>query len=253
MRFDETVAAFAANLFAPGATPAFTHGRDGAPDRRRFQVYRNNVAAGLIGSLEGRFPVVRRLVGDGFFKAMAGAYVALHKPSSAVLIRYGGDFPDFIAAFEPARELPYLADVARLENGWVEAYHAAEAKAVTLADLAAFPGERFADLAFEFHPAARLLSFAHPAASIWAGHQGEGEPRPPEHWAPEEALIARPEADVTLTRLPPGGYAFAATLKAGQALGDAAGPLAEAGADVGAHLVGLIEAGAISRIRFADA
>ena len=30
-------------------------------------------------------------------------------------------------AFEPARELAYLADVARVENAWVEAYHAAEA------------------------------------------------------------------------------------------------------------------------------
>ncbi len=75
---------------------------------------------------------------------------------------------------------------------------------VSLADLAAFPPERFADLVFDFHPSARLLRFAHPAASIWAGHQGDGEPRPPEVWGPEEALIVRPEADVSCAACRPG-------------------------------------------------
>jgi hypothetical protein len=38
---------------------------------RRFAVYRNNVAAGLANALAARFPVVKRLVGDEFFRAMA--------------------------------------------------------------------------------------------------------------------------------------------------------------------------------------
>ena len=194
MRFDEIASAFEAALATPGATPEFTRGRERVSDQRRFQVYRNNVAAGLIGALEGRFPVVRRLVGDEFFRALAGAYVAGHKPASALLILYGADFPDFVETFEPARALPYLADVARLENAWIEAYHAAEAEPVALADLAAISPERFSDLTVAFHPAARLVEFRHPAASIWAAHQGEGEPRPVEHWGTEDALVVRPHA-----------------------------------------------------------
>ena len=41
-----------------------TRGRMGAPDARRFAVYRNNVAVGLIGALEARYPVSRRIAGD---------------------------------------------------------------------------------------------------------------------------------------------------------------------------------------------
>jgi hypothetical protein len=253
MRFEETVSAFEANLAAPGATPAFTRGREGVPDARRFQVYRNNVAVGLIRGLEGRFPVVRRLVGDDFFRALAGAFVAKRKPASAVMIHYGANFPEFVETFEPARDLPYLADVARLENAWVEAFHAAEAEPVGLADLAAWAPEQLAELVFIFHPSARLLRFAHPAVSIWAAHQGTEEPRAPERWGPEQALIARPEADVAVRALSPLAFDFAASLFAGCPLAEAAQSLVEAGEDVGAHLLGLLGAGAITGISAARA
>ncbi len=83
------------------------------------------------------------------------------------------------------------------------------------------PGD-FGGLRFSPHPAARLLRFSHPAASIWAAHQGAGEPRPPEAWRAEDALVARPEADVLVRILPPGGYEFARALFAGATLAEAA-------------------------------
>jgi hypothetical protein len=249
MSFEATISAFAAALADPAAPPpAVTLGREGKPDARRFAVYRNNVAVGLIKSIEARFPVTRRHVGDGFFRAMAGAYVAANKPKSAVMILYGGDFADFVARFPPARELTYLPDVARLENAWVEAYHAAEAEPLSLAALAAAPPERLESLRFRPHPAARPLRLASPAASLWAAHQGEGEPKPPERWAPEDALVTRPEAEVLVRVLPEGGYDFFASLANGAPLGVAAAPLIEQGGDPGAHLVGLVEAGALAAI-----
>jgi len=252
MRFEQTIAAFADSLARPDRpTPEFAWGRERRPDARRFKVYRNNVAAGLIGSLEARYPVVRRLVGDDFFRGLAGAYVAAHKPASAVLIHYGAGLADFIAAFEPARSLPYLPDVARLENAWVEAYHAAEARPLGLADLAALPPESFAELVFSLHPSVRLLSLDHPAASIWAAHQGAGAPQPPERWEAEHVMILRPDADVDVRVLPALGFELASALRAGLTLGEAAVPMTEAGEDVGAHIVGLISAGAIIGMKVA--
>ncbi len=246
MPFETTIAAFARAVVDPALPPPeVTLGPQGRPDARRFGVYRNNVAAGLIKSLEGRYPVTRRLVGEDFFRAMAGAYVAGNKPQSAVLIQYAADFPDFVRGFEPARDLTYLPDVAALENAWVEAYHAAEAEPLGLAALSEVAPERLEGLRLVFHPAARLLSFAEPAASIWAAHQGEGEPAAPAHWGAEQALITRPHADVMVRALPPGGYELFAGLMAGAPLGEAAAPLIAEGVDPGAHLVGLIEAGAV--------
>jgi hypothetical protein len=85
----------------------------GAPDARRFAVYRNNVAVGLIGALEARYPVSRRIAGDDLFRAMARAFVRAHRPRSPVMIAYGGQFPEFAAGYLAAagpgadlREIP---------------------------------------------------------------------------------------------------------------------------------------------------
>jgi hypothetical protein len=249
MSFEATIQAFAAALADPSAPPpADTLGREGRPDARRFAVYRNNVAVGLIQSLEARFPVTRRLVGEDFFRGLAGAYVAANKPKSAMLILYGADFPDFVAGFPPARELAYLPDVARLENAWVEAYHAAEAEPLTLAALAAVAPDELDSLRFRAHPAARPLRLPTPAASLWAAHQGEDDPKPPQRWAAEDALITRPQAEVFVRVLPDDGFDFLTALTSGATLAEAAAPLIAQGGDPGAHLVGLIEAGALSAI-----
>lgn len=245
--FEATISAFARALTDPAApAPSATLGREGRPDARRFAVYRNNVAVGLIKSLEARYPIVRRLVGDEFFRATARAFIARNKPQSAVLILYGADFAAFLRAFPPVAEMSYLPDVAALENAWVEAYHAAEAAPLALAALGQVDPERLENLRFQFHPAARLVRSATPAASIWAAHQATSEPEPPAHWTPEDALITRPEAQVLVRVLPPGGYDLLAALQAGATLGEAAAPFIAAGVDPGAHLVGLIEAGAVS-------
>jgi hypothetical protein len=249
VRFEASIDAFSAALVAPeAAPPTQTRGRQGRPDAKRFSVYRNNVAVGLIGALEARFPVTLRLVGAEFFRAMARAYIAVEKPRDALIIHYGASFPDFIEAFEPARALAYLPDVARLESAWVESYHAAEALALTLAALAEFPAERLADARVGSHPSTRLLRSQYPAASIWAAHQGEGEPQPPARWIAEDILITRPDADVFTRVLPAGGYDFARMLLSGETIAVAAANVEAEGFDPGAHLVGLIEAGAIVAI-----
>ncbi len=100
MPFETAICAFAAALDEPSAPPpAMTRGRKGAPDARRFAVYRNNVAVGLIGAIEARYPVSRRLVGDDLFRAMARAFVQSHRPRSPVMIAYGEDFPEFAAEY----------------------------------------------------------------------------------------------------------------------------------------------------------
>ena len=239
MSFETTVATFAAALTGPDAPPPKL-------DPRGFAVYRNNVAVGLTKSLEARYPVTRRLVGDGFFRAMAAAFIVGNRPQSAVMLSYGSQFPAFVAGFPPAAELAYLPDVAALENAWMEAYHATEAAPLALSALAEVAPERLDGLRFTLHPAARLLRLTTPAASIWAAHQGEGEPQAPTLWAPEDALITRPDADVQVRTLPPGGYDLLAALRDGATLGEAAAALLAAGDDPGAHLVGRIGAGAFA-------
>jgi hypothetical protein len=244
---EATIAGFAAALRDREAPPpAGTRGRQDQSDRRRFAVYRNNVAVGLIGAIEARFPVVRRIVGAKAFRTMARTFVEREKPHSPVLIAYGDAFPDFIAARFLGLGPPCLVDVARLESAWVDAYHAEDATIIGLvnfADLdpAALPHARIA-----LHPAVRLLRLATPAASIWASYQVGAEPVP--HTEQEEdALIARPEADVSVRILPACGYAFAKRLHEGATLAEAVETLPHPN-EFGSHLVGLVTAGAVRSI-----
>jgi hypothetical protein len=253
MSFETTVRAFAAALGEPSApAPATTHGRLGAPDARRFAVYRNNVAVGLIGALEARYPVSRRLAGDHLFRAIARTFVRANKPRSPVMISYGAEFPEFVADFLGAVEAGFahsvLVDVARLENAWVEAYHSEDAVAATVGDLAALGPDCLPDTRIAFHPAARLMRFATSAATVWTSAQSSDGPATGASSGAEDALITRPDCDVHVRVLPPHAYDFAQTLREGATLIEAVAAVNDPAFDFGTHLVGLVESGAIASI-----
>lgn len=241
---------FAAAILDPARPIPFgLIGPDGAPSARRFAVYRNNVVAGLIETLSAAFPAVRRIVGDEFFRAMARIYVADHSPESPIMLDYGAGFPDFIERFEPAATLPYLADVARIERAWTEAYHAAEASPLDPAALARFaPGELPA-LRLRLHPSVRLVRSRFPAMTIWRMNVGDGVPAPVDLDAGgEDVLIARPDAEVEVRLLPEGGAVFVSALNDGRTVLQAteAAFAADSRFDLAANLAGLLQARAIA-------
>jgi hypothetical protein len=186
---------------------------------RRFGVYRNNVYASLIEVLTGRFPVVARLVGDEFFRAMARVYVEREPPRSAVLLRYGVGFPEFVADFGPAASVTYLADAAALEWAWHAAYHAPDVTPLPLSELA-HAAERAEDAVLRLHPWLAVVSSPHPVVSIFELNVQEGEV-PPTRLEPggEDALVVRPYLDVEVRRLPPGAASFIVAIKSGESIG----------------------------------
>jgi len=65
----------------------------GRPAGKRFNVYRNNVVSSLSDALAEAYPVVQKLVGEKFFKAMAGVFVRQYPPQSPILFRFAPEFP----------------------------------------------------------------------------------------------------------------------------------------------------------------
>jgi hypothetical protein len=229
--------------------PAGLTSARGAPDTTRFAVYRNNVVAGLSKVLEQRFPVTSRLVGEEFFRGMARAFIAGHQPRSPLLAQYGGELPAFIAGFEASASVPYLADVARLEASWSDAYHAADAMPLSLDGLGSVPPEMLPDIRLVRHPSAALLRSSWPVGSIWAAHQS-AEVLPIGHARAETVLIVRPDAEVMVHILPAQDSAFAEGLFSDAPLGEAAELAAavDAAFDFGTALVGLVGLGAFVSI-----
>src|SRR5258708_3075283 len=133
---------------------------------RRFGVYRNNVVSGLVKALKSRFPVVEKIVGEEFFAAMARVFVMAQPPRSPLLATYGDDFPAFVAAFEPAREIPYLADAARLEAARTRAYHAADATPLGPGHFATLDSQALRDIRIEIHPSTEIVRSPFPIVTI---------------------------------------------------------------------------------------
>ncbi|RZS56876.1 DNA-binding domain-containing protein [Sphaerotilus mobilis] len=191
--------------------PAGLRSWNGSDVGQRFAVHRNNVRVGLVDALAQSFPVTRCLVGDDFFRAMAGHYVAQHLPQSRVMALYGDTLADFIDHFEPATQLPWLGDVAWLEHARVVSCHAADAEPVQAQRVsqALALGERIGTLRFTLQPSARLVRSRHAVVDIWLAHQADdGEVTPFDPVGAQDALIVRPASEVLLLRLPPGAAAF---------------------------------------------
>jgi hypothetical protein len=247
--------AFAEALLDPGRpVPSGIAAHNASAAARRFGVHRNNVIAGLVKALGNRFPVVEKIVGDEFFAAMARLFVMAQPPRSPLLASYGDAFPAFLAAFEPAGELPYLADVARLEAARTRAYHAADATPVGAEDFATLDSRFADDIRIEMHSSVEIVRSAFPIVTIWAMNSGERELGTIENWRGEDALVARPELDVQIRALPPGGAAFLLALAAGHPLGEAVeAALADDPAfDLAGNLAGLIGAGLARKITVPD-
>jgi len=236
---------------AQRAVPQGLAAWNGPQPERRFGVYRNNVAVGLIGALASRFPVTEKIVGEAFFAAMAQEFIRIHPPRSPLLLAYGDDFGDFVAEFEPAMEIAYLPDIIRLEAARGRAYHAADAAPLEAAALAALDPERLAELVLIPRPSLSVLRSPHPVITIWAMNSGAMPLAPIDDWQGEDALIIRPNMTVEIHRLPPGGATFLSALADGASLAAAVeAAMQQAGDfDISANLAGALQVGAFTAIR----
>lgn len=227
-----------------GALPPGVTARDPAEAARRFDVYRNNVAVGLIAALGARFPAIRRLLGDDYFRALARLYAEADRPASPVLADWGAGFAAFLAGFAPLAGWPYLADVARIEWARGRAFHAADARPIDPRSLAGADPDR---LRLRLHPSVAVLWLAHPAVTIWAVNQPGAAARPIPA-GPEIALVLRDRGfGVPVRAIGAGDAALITALAAGQSLAEAAArALGEDPAHAVADCLGpLLAAGAI--------
>ncbi|WP_027998724.1 HvfC/BufC N-terminal domain-containing protein [Sinorhizobium arboris] len=242
---------FVAGLLDPACpTPTLLAGPHGKAADRRFNVYRNNVTVSLMEALAATFPATRRITGEAFFRAMARFHIRETPPKSPLLFEYGQDFPDFIERYEYAKPMPWLADIARIERAWLDAYHAPDAAVLLPQALAAAEPAELADLVFEPHPATGLVRSSYPAVTVFSANRGDGPVGRIEATAPETALITRPALEVEVRALPPEVGIFVVSLLEGEPLGRAAvaAQARHPGFDLAPVIRMMLEAGAFAAI-----
>jgi len=225
-----------------------------------FAIYRNTVLKGCIDALQANFPAVARLVGDEWFRAAAAIYARRELPSQPTLLTYGHRFADFLATFEPAAELPYLADVARVDHLWSEAHVAADDAVLAPAALVSLTAEAMTNLTLRPHAAARWAWFdQQPIYTIWSRNrdaipnfvENAVDHAAPIDWHGEGVLLTRPHGLVTAAPLTRDGVAFLDACAAGQSIEHAVSATREknANADLAALINQCLRAGAFGGLQ----
>jgi hypothetical protein len=206
---------------------------DGLAFDKRLQVYRNNTIISLTEALRATYPVVAALVGEKFFGFAAKAFISGDPPQAPRLAEYGGGFAAFLATFESARTLPYLADVAALEWAMNE---------LTPQDLSTVPQENAPSIVLELRRSCRLLQSKYRIDRLWQAHQPGGSLQDLAIDGDCHLLVYRPQDDVEMMTLDAVGFALlsrigeGATLEAAYETAAGIDPVFDLSGALGIHL-----------------
>jgi hypothetical protein len=213
--------AFAAHLSGedqPALTAAIV------PAATRLRIHRHHMLDSLVAALAATFPTVQAVVGADFFRGLARAFIGQSPPSQPVLAEYGAGFPAFIAGHDAIRDLPYLADVARLDWALNLAFHAPAGGRLAAADLAALPADHLPSLRLGLAPGTVLVASPYPLDRIWAASQpGAAADSVDLAAGGVRLLVLRRPDDAAFVALSTGEAAFVTGLGEGLSLEEAAG------------------------------
>jgi uncharacterized protein len=206
-------------------------------------VYRGNVFGNWAQALESAYPIVRKIVGEEFFRGLAHEYAREYPSASGDLNEYGAQLAAFVADFPHTQDLPYLPDVVRMEWLAHRAYYAADAAPFDPTNIC--EGSRLA-----LTPPCALLASEWPLSRIWTIHQAdyEGEIDVDLRAGADRILVHRPRWRAQVRALAPGDYRFLDCAGQGRTLGEAleAAVTEDPGFDPSLALAGWVDAGVIT-------
>jgi len=165
-KFTDLMLGHPAALDQPPAALAalFHHPEDKLP--ARLKIYRNNIVGSLCDVMLASFPVIGKLTGEEFLTGMTRSFILQNPPQAGCLNTYGRGFPEFIEGFEPAKPLPYLADIARMEIALNDSYYAKDHTALSPDELATVPPEKLSDLNLRVNEHIHILRSDYPLQAI---------------------------------------------------------------------------------------
>jgi hypothetical protein len=191
-------------------------------------IYRNNARAAFLSALELTFPVLRRRVGDDYFRQLVTHYRVRSPSRSGDLHWAGQGFAEFLDDDLRGSEYAWLADLARLEWSRAECSVAAALPPLPATALARFAAPDFEHLVFGLQPSLRLLSSSYPVVTIWLANQSENAPPVDQSLGSEQGMTLARADGVEVARLAPDLFSYLSALAAGATLGEA---VARAGLD----------------------
>jgi hypothetical protein len=189
----------------------------------RLQIYRNNIIGSLTKAMQLTYPLIVILTGENFAAGMMGSFVRENPPLEACLARYGAGLDRFIETYAPARRLPYLGHVARLEWAMNESFYAPDDRPISRSDLEGIPHCELADMTLRLRSSVRLLESRWPLLAIreFCLQKNIDESETLDlNQGDCKIMVYRPALSVEVTSVDPPEYKFLLGVQAGMALGD---------------------------------
>jgi len=150
-----------------------------------FGVYKYAYGSRLVEAMRNDHKLLHSYLGDEMFDTMGHAYVEANPSLHPNLRWFSQGLPDFLKSHEPYSDHPILADLAALEKVLNDAFDAAEAPVLALADMAGFAPEAWAGLTFQPQPSAIRLDCSTNASAVWLALKDDEMP-------PDAAMLEQP-------------------------------------------------------------
>jgi hypothetical protein len=200
---------------------AIATGNDRLSAVEQVDVYREQFFLRHVDALREDFATVAHLVGDDAFEALAHDYLAEHPPSSFTLRDLGEAFPAFVA------HDALLADLARIEWAFVEAFDAEDLPPFDPSSLAAIAEDAWPSARIVLQPAVQLVAMGHPGHDYRAAVKRGDDPPRPEPRA-SFVVVYRGESSLAYIEVEREAFELLAELTRGSPLGRACESVARA-------------------------
>jgi hypothetical protein len=210
----ELQTSFAVALRDPAATCAVL-----PPEN--LSIYRSNSLYAFRSALESSFPVLRRRVGEEYFRQLAFLYRQRFPSRSGDLHWVGQEFAAFLMEQLHGSDYAWLADLARLEWSREQASVTPVQASLGADVLGRFAPEQLEHLVFTLQPSLRLQASDFPIFTIWTTNQVDNAP-PVDQSRGGECGLVRSRADGLEVRpLESHLFSYLSALVAGAPLGEA--------------------------------
>lgn len=186
-----------------------------------LDVYRNHEENQFRTVLGLSFPVVRRRVGDDYFRQLAHHYRLAHPSGSGDLQWLGQNFADFLRVHLAGGEYAWLADLAQLE--WLREL-AAIGRPLPEVDpgrLSNMAPEELEHLRFRLQPTLWMFESRFPIFSVWSANQATDAPPVDQSLRNEQGVILGRDDSVVVVPLARSLFDFLVAIRADRTLGEA--------------------------------
>jgi hypothetical protein len=188
----------------------------------QVDVYREQFWLRHVASLLEDYPTLEHLLGGAApFEVLCRAFLKAHPPTSFTMRDLGAKMADFVATHPDYAGDRLLADAARTEWAFIEAFDAAEAPPLDVNKLATMPEDAWPNAVLVLQPAMRRLALAYPAHELRAEVRNGSKPDRPAQRPVNLVVFRGPEESVRWIEIEPLPFQLLEAIGRGESLGRA--------------------------------